>query len=68
MENEIFLKQFYKRKEKVLKLYQAQSPVYNPFLESKIILNSDGFHHLQFSARRPQTRTVIKIQPPTTSP
>ena len=40
------------RKEKAKSIYDAQKVVYNPYLQSEIILNSDGFHHLQFSARR----------------
>jgi hypothetical protein len=43
---------FNERKEKTKQIYLAQKSVYNPYFQTHIILNSDGFHHLQFSARR----------------
>jgi hypothetical protein len=43
---------FNERKEKTKQIYLAQKSVYNPYFKTPIILNSDGFHHLQFSARR----------------
>jgi len=30
--------------------------VYNPYFKSQVIFNSDGFHHLQFSARRERNK------------
>ncbi|MFA6554362.1 MAG: hypothetical protein WCS89_02525 [Candidatus Paceibacterota bacterium] len=42
---------FNMRKEKAREIYSAQNEIYNPYFKTKIILNSDGFHHLQFSAR-----------------
>lgn len=48
---EIDVTYFHQRKEKTRALYQAQKSVFNPYLHTKIIFNSDGFHHLQFSAR-----------------
>jgi hypothetical protein len=49
MENEI--EYFNKRKERARNIYTAQNEIYSPYFKTKIILNSDGFHHLQFSAR-----------------
>jgi len=43
---------FLERKEKAKSLYDAQKTLYNPYLKCQVIFNSDGFHHLQFSARR----------------
>ena len=43
---------FNERKEKARVIYNAQRSIYNPYLKSQIIFNSDGFHHVQFSARR----------------
>jgi len=43
---------FQDRKEKARQIYNAQRSVYNPYLKHHIIFNADGFHHLQFSARR----------------
>ena len=45
-------KYFNERKEKARSVYDAQRSVYNPYLQNEIVFNSDGFHHLQFSARR----------------
>lgn len=43
---------FSERKEKTRTLYDTRKSIYNPYLKSEVIFNSDGFHHLQFSARR----------------
>ena len=43
---------FNERKERARAVYDARRSIYNPYLKSQVILNSDGFHHLQFSARR----------------
>jgi hypothetical protein len=47
---------FTKEKEKAKAIYIAEKEIYNPYFKTKIILNSDGFHHLQFSARRERTK------------
>src|SRR6185312_426882 len=39
-------------KEKARSAYTAQTSVWCPYFKTQIVLNSDGFHHLQFSARR----------------
>ncbi|MEK7587129.1 MAG: hypothetical protein AAB453_04640 [Patescibacteria group bacterium] len=49
---EIMAEYFNERKEKALEVFSAQKTIYNPYFKTEIILNSDGFHHLQFSARR----------------
>ena len=49
---EIDTKYFDERKEKARIIFAAQKIIRNPYFQTEIILNSDGFHHLQFSARR----------------
>lgn len=46
------LEYFRKKKEKAKLIYDRQREVVNPYLNSKVVFNSDGFHHLQFSDRR----------------
>lgn len=53
---EDFFDYFNKRKEKTRILYNSQNSIYNPYLKTGVILNSDGFHHLQFSARRERNK------------
>jgi hypothetical protein len=40
------------KKEKAKQIYGARRTIRNPYLNCEVVLNSDGFHHLQFSARR----------------
>jgi hypothetical protein len=47
---------FNERKEKAKQIYVAQKSVRNPYFQTQVILNSDGFHHLQFSARRERNK------------
>lgn len=47
---------FIERKEKARTTYIAQREIYSPFFKTNVILNSDGFHHLQFSARRERNK------------
>lgn len=47
---------FSDRKERARTIYGAQKSLYNPYLKSQVIFNSDGFHHLQFSARRERNK------------
>ncbi|MFH0803789.1 MAG: hypothetical protein V1877_01585, partial [Candidatus Tagabacteria bacterium] len=44
------------KKEKARAIYDAQRNIYNPYFGSEIIFNADGFHHLQFSARRERNK------------
>jgi len=43
-------------KEKARKLYDTTGKVFCPYFGFDVILNSDGFHHLQFSARRERSK------------
>ncbi len=47
---------FNQRKEKAKNIYAAQKSIYNPYFKCEIVLNSDGFHHLQFSDRRERNK------------
>lgn len=47
---------FLKIKEKTEKLYLTRKEIYCPYFQQKVILNSDGFHHLQFSSRRERNK------------
>lgn len=47
---------FHERRERARAIYDAQKNVYNPYLKSGVVFNSDGFHHLQFSARRERNK------------
>lgn len=49
---------FKERKERAREIYDAQREIYCPYFQTKIVLNSDGFHHLQFSARREREKKV----------
>ena len=33
-------------------IFNKQKDIYNPYFQTRIVLNSDSLHHLQFSARR----------------
>lgn len=54
---------FENKKQKAKEIYTTQRTIYSPYFKSEIILNSDGFHHLQFSARRerPKEEQVLKF-------
>ncbi len=43
---------YLKLKEKAKQVFQKNSLVYCPFLNQSITLNSEGFHHLQFTSNR----------------
>lgn len=53
---DIDINYFNQRKEKIRVLYNSKKTIYNPYLKSQVIFNSDGFHHLQFSARRERNK------------
>jgi len=42
---------FNEKKEKAKQIFNSQKSVRNPYFQREIVLNSDGFHHLQFSNR-----------------
>jgi len=48
---EIDIDYFNQRRKKASDIFALQKSIYNPCLECPVIFNSDGFHHLQFSAR-----------------
>ena len=43
---------FEEKKNRAKQLYFDQKTIYSPYFKEHIILNSDGFHHLQFSYRK----------------
>src|SRR3989344_4940518 len=47
---------FNERKKKAEEIFFAKKAIFNPYFKTEIILNSDGFHHLQFSARRERNK------------
>ena len=47
---------FNERKEKAKAAYDAQREIHCPYFKTNVILNSEGFHHLQFSARRERAK------------
>ena len=51
-------------KEKARTAYSVQKEIYNPYFKTGIVLNSDGFHHLQFSARRERNKNeqLLKLR------
>ena len=51
------------KKQKAEEIYTAQKTIYSPYFKSNVSLNSNGFHHLQFSARRerPKEEQVLKF-------
>ena len=48
---------FNRVKEKAEKLYSEQGKIFCPYFGFDIILNSDGFHHLQFSTRKERIKS-----------
>lgn len=47
---------FEQKKQKAHEIYTAQRTIYSPYFKTEVVLNSDGFHHLQFSARRERSK------------
>ena len=60
--NEDNIEYFNKKKERAEKLYNSQKSIYNPYFRDKITFNSDGFHHLQFSARRERNKKEQRLK------
>lgn len=46
--------------------YGARRTIHNPYLDCEVVLNSDGFHHLQLSARRERDKKeqLLKLMKP----
>lgn len=55
---------FEAKKTKAKTIYEAQRTIYSPYFKTDVVLNSDGFHHLQFSARRerPKEEQILKFR------
>ena len=53
---EIDASYFNERKERAQTIYSAQKSALNPYFKNQVVFNSDGFHHLQFSARRERNK------------
>ena len=47
---------FKSKKIKAEEIYNRQKTIFNSYLNSQVVLNSDGFHHLQFSDRRERSK------------
>ena len=47
---------FKTRKEKAKALFETKRSIHCPYFMHEVVLNSDGFHHLQFSARRERSK------------
>lgn len=47
---------FEAKKTKARLIFDKQKSIYCPYFKVNIILNSDGFHHLQFSARQERNK------------
>ena len=50
------LSRYKKGKDKAEKFYQSIGSVKCPYFAAEVIFNSDGFHHLQFSAERERAK------------
>src|SRR5579864_7972159 len=52
------------KREKAKQIYDAQRLIHNRYFEEDITLNSDGFHHLRYSARRERNKEeqVLKFR------
>lgn len=53
---------FKDKKEKARLLFEQQRVIHNPYFGRDIVLNADGFHHLQFSARRERSKEEQKLK------
>lgn len=47
---------FNQQKEKAREIFTRQKVIRNPYFQQDIVFNSDGFHHLQFSARHERNK------------
>ena len=47
---------FEKTKQKAISAYKKEPEIFCPFFNKKIKLNSDGFHHLQFTGERERNK------------
>ena len=49
-------------KDRTQKLFQDTKSIYCPFFQDRVVLNSDGLHHLQFSARRERNQAEQRLK------
>jgi len=49
-------------KERTQKIFEDAKSVYCPYFKERVILNSDGLHHLQFSARHERNQTEQRLK------
>src|SRR5258708_16004899 len=56
---------YQEKRERAKAIYDAHRTIQSPFFEDDIVLNSDGFHHLRYSARRERSKDeqVLKFTP-----
>jgi len=47
---------YQEKREKARNIYDARRIIRSPFFDDDIVLNSDGFHHLRYSARRERSK------------
>jgi hypothetical protein len=47
---------YQEKRERARKIYDAHRAIRSPFFDDDIVLNSDGFHHLRYSARRERSK------------
>lgn len=47
---------FERKKQRAHEIYTAQRTIHSPYFNAEIVLNSDGFHHIQFSNRRERSK------------
>jgi hypothetical protein len=61
---EVDPKVFASQKQRAEILYSRQNSIPCPYFNGPVVLNSDGFHHLQFSARRERSKReqLLKFQ------
>lgn len=57
MDDDLNISAFNIAKEKAKKHFEDKKKIYCPYFGVDVILNSDGFHHLQFSARRERNKS-----------
>lgn len=53
---------FRQAKERAQKIFATTPTIYNKYLQAEVTLNSDGFHHLQFSSRRERSKTEQNLK------
>lgn len=49
--------QFTRAKGRAKELFTAEREIYNPYFGERVVLNSDGFHHLRYSSRRERKKS-----------